>query len=138
MVKSLDRFHMYYHMRRVLKRLQVPLPYKSGFNAADNPFSSEWFFKICDDYEIPHDPMKHSDGKFYWTYQQGVSWPSNYIGLGSMTFGSSKNLRVLLMWGCLEFLGVMAYVYLVLSSQASARSRIVGNMASALTAQKAF
>ena len=31
-----------------------------------------------------------------------------------------------------------AYVYLILSSQASARSHIVGNMASALTAQKTF
>ena len=33
---------------------------------------------------------------------------------------------------------VRAYAYLVLSSQASARSRITGNMVSVLTAQKAF
>ena len=33
---------------------------------------------------------------------------------------------------------VRAYAYLILSSQASARSRIVGNTASALTAQSAF
>ena len=33
---------------------------------------------------------------------------------------------------------VRAYVYLILSSQASARSGIVGNTASALTAQSAF
>ena len=33
---------------------------------------------------------------------------------------------------------VRAYTYLILSSQASARSSIVGNMASALTTQKAF
>ena len=33
---------------------------------------------------------------------------------------------------------VRAYAYLILSSQASARSSIVGNMASALTAQSAF
>ena len=33
---------------------------------------------------------------------------------------------------------VRAYVYLILSSQASARSGIVSNMASALTAQSAF
>ena len=31
-----------------------------------------------------------------------------------------------------------AYAYLILSSQASARSRIIGNVASSLTAQKAF
>ena len=33
---------------------------------------------------------------------------------------------------------VRAYAYLILSSQASARSPIVGNMASSLTAQSAF
>ena len=33
---------------------------------------------------------------------------------------------------------VRAYVYLILNSQASSRSRIIGNMVSALTAQKAF
>ena len=33
---------------------------------------------------------------------------------------------------------VRAYAYLILSSQASARSSIVGNTASALTAQSAF
>ena len=33
---------------------------------------------------------------------------------------------------------VRAYTYLILSSQASARSEIVGNTASALTAQSAF
>ena len=33
---------------------------------------------------------------------------------------------------------VRAYAYLILSSQASARSNIIGNTASALTAQKAF
>ena len=33
---------------------------------------------------------------------------------------------------------IRAYVYLVLSSQASVRSRIIGNTASTLTAQRAF
>ena len=33
---------------------------------------------------------------------------------------------------------VKAYAYLILSSQASARSRIIGNRACALTAQRAF
>ena len=33
---------------------------------------------------------------------------------------------------------VRSHAYLILSSQISARSRIIGNMANALTAQKAF
>ena len=37
------RFHVYYHVRRVLKRLQVPLPHETGFNAADNPYTESDF-----------------------------------------------------------------------------------------------
>ena len=43
------------------------------------------------------------------------------------------------MWGLLRISeSVRAYAYLILSSQASARSGIVGNTASALNAQSAF
>ena len=41
MIRSVYRFHIYYHVRRVLKRLQVPLPHESSFNAADNPYTGE-------------------------------------------------------------------------------------------------
>ena len=46
MMKCLYQFDMYYHIRLVLKRLQVPLPHKDGFNAANNPYSSEKFFNL--------------------------------------------------------------------------------------------
>ena len=84
-------------MRRILKRLQTPLPHQTGFNAADNSYTESEFLKICEDYRVPNDPMKYRDEKFYWSYQR-----------------------------------------VILSSQASARSGIVGNTASALTAQSAF
>ena len=42
------------------------------------------------------------------------------------------------MWDYIKYRSVRAYAYLILSSQASARSGIVGNTASALTAQSAF
>ena len=67
MVRALFRFYVYYHVRRVLKRLQVPLPHETGFRAADNPYTSSEFFKICEDYGVPNDPMKYQDEKFYWT-----------------------------------------------------------------------
>ena len=59
MFRSLYRFHVYYHVRRVLKRLQVPLPHVGGFNAADNSYTNGEFFKVCEDYEVPHDPMRY-------------------------------------------------------------------------------
>ena len=85
MIRAVYRFHVYYHVRRVLKRLQVPLPHKTSFNAADNPYTELEFLKICDDYGVPNDPMKYWDKKFYWTYQHGVHWPNDYIGPDSMT-----------------------------------------------------
>ena len=78
MVRAVYRFHVYYHVRRVLKRLQVPLPHGSSFNTADNPYTSEEFFKICEDYGVPNDPMRYRDEKFYWTYQCGITWPDDW------------------------------------------------------------
>ena len=46
MIRSVYRFHICYHMRRILKKLQVPLPHETGFNAADNPNTESDFFKF--------------------------------------------------------------------------------------------
>ena len=43
MIRSVYRFHVYYHVRRVLKRLQVPLPHNTGFNVADNTYTESIF-----------------------------------------------------------------------------------------------
>ena len=100
--------------------------------------SSE-FLKICEDYRVPNDPMRYRDEKFYWIYQHGVSWPDNYIGLDSMTQRILEKSDGFTDVGLLKISeSVRAYAYLTLSSQASARSGIVGNTASALTAQSAF
>ena len=53
MITSVYCFHVYYHVRRVLERLQTPLPHETGFNAADNPYTESEFFKICEDYRVP-------------------------------------------------------------------------------------
>ena len=67
MIRAVYHFHMYYHVRQVLKRLQVPQPHETGFNTADNPYTSLEFLKICEDYRVPNDPMRYGDEKFYWT-----------------------------------------------------------------------
>ena len=51
-------------MRRVLKRLQVPLPHQTSFNAAYNPYTGLEFLKICEDYRVPNDPMRYRDENF--------------------------------------------------------------------------
>ena len=115
------------------------MPHESSFNAYDNPYTSSKFFKICEDYGTTNDPVKYRDEKFYWTYQCGISWPNDYIGPDSMTrwiIEKSDGFTDIGLYRISE--SVRAYAYLIVSSPASARSSIVGNMASALTAQSAF
>ena len=83
--------------------------------------------------------MRYRDEKFYWTYQRGVRWPNDYIGPDSMTRWIIEKSVGFTDVGLLKISeSVTAYAYLILSSQASGRSSIVGNSASALTAQSAF
>ena len=83
--------------------------------------------------------MRYRDEKFYWTYKHGIGWPDDYIGPDSMTQGILEKSVGFTDIGLLRILeSVRAYAYLILSSQASARSGIVDNTASALTAQSAF
>ena len=106
---------------------------------ADNPNTESEFLKICEDYGVPNDPMRYRDEKFYWSYQHGIGWPNDYLGLDSMTRWIMEKLVDFTDVGLLRISeSVRAYVYLILSSQASARSGIVGNTVSALTAQSAF
>ena len=83
--------------------------------------------------------MRYRDEKFYWTYQHGVGWPNDYLGPDSMTRWIIETSVGFTDVGLLRISeSVRAYAYLTLSSQASASSSIVGNMASSLTAQSAF
>ena len=83
--------------------------------------------------------MKYWDDKFYWTYQRGIGWPNDYIGPDSMTRWIIEKSVSFIDVGLLRILeSVRAYASLILSSQASARSSIVGNTTSSLTAQSAF
>ena len=83
--------------------------------------------------------MRYRDEKFCWTYQHGVRWTDDYIGPDSMTWWILQKSDGFINVGLYKISeSVRAYAYLILSSQASARSGIVGNTESALTAQSAF
>ena len=122
-----------------MKRLQTSLPQETGFNAANNPYTESEFFKICEDYRVPNDPMK--------------CWMKNFIGAINAAFIGPMIILVqtqMTQWIIEKSVGftdvgllrisesVRADAYLILSSQASARFGIVGNTVSALTAQSAF
>ena len=60
MIRSVYRFHVYYHVRRVLKRLQVPLPHETNFNAADNHKCFHGFFRhLQSEHNKPADRVKY-------------------------------------------------------------------------------
>ena len=83
--------------------------------------------------------MRYRGEKFYWSYQHGVGWPDDYLGPDSMTWWIIEKSVDFTDVGLLRISeSVRAYAFLILSSQAFARSSIVGNTASALTAQSAF
>ena len=47
MIRSVYHFRVYYYIRRILKILQIPLPYDNTFHKYNNPYSHEMFTKIC-------------------------------------------------------------------------------------------
>ena len=52
MIRSVYRFHVYYHIRRILNRLEIPLPYENSFNKYNIPYNHEKFKKICVEYGV--------------------------------------------------------------------------------------
>ena len=82
--------------------------------------------------------MRYRDGKILLDLS-ARHWPNDYIGPDSMTWWiieKSDGFTDVGLYRISE--SVRAYAYLILSSQASARSSIIGNTVSVLTAQSAF
>ena len=52
MIRIVYRFHVYYQIRRILNRLEIPLPYENSFNKYNNPYNHEKFIKICKEYGV--------------------------------------------------------------------------------------
>ena len=40
MIRSIYHFHDYYHIRRILKILEIPLPYENSFNQYNNLYNN--------------------------------------------------------------------------------------------------
>ena len=137
LVRSFYRFHVYYHIRRILKRLQVVLPHEANFNISDNPYTESEFYNLCHEYNVPSDPMRYRFEKFYGSYQTG-GW-EDYINpdsMGRFIIQTSNGFNDIGLVRISE--SIRAYVYLILTSQASARAKIVETTANALTAQQIY
>ena len=137
LVKALYRFHAYYHIRRILKRMLTPLPGEDGFDKYNNAFSLEQVRRIGDEYGCSTNSLGVYKNQYYlertgpygnYSYEHNnwSRWITN-SSHGFTKYGLEKISE-----------SVRAYSYLVLTSQAAARHGILGDTAPALAAQRIF
>ena len=138
LVRSVYRFHVYFQIRQILKRMQVALPNHPNFNTGDNPYSELEFLNICHDFKIPKEPIRYRFEKFFATYQTGSIYDDaiNPNSMFRFTIPTGNGFTDIGLEKISE--SIRAYAYLILTSQASARSNIVGKTASTLTARRVY
>ena len=143
MVRSIYRFHVYYHIRRILKILEIPLPYENSFNQYNNPYNHEKFIGICSEYRVSNDLTKWRNQK-YFSMWQSRAWETNKPGMSYINENSFSRWIIEKSDG-LTTLGIQKlsesvrdYAYLILTSQTSTRGPIVGHEARNLDAQRTF
>ena len=133
-IRSIYRFHVYYHIRRILKVPEIPLRYQNSFNQYNNPYNHEKFIKICDQYGISNDLTNWRNQKYFSTWQSRA-WETGKPGMSYIN-ENSFSTRIIEKSDGLTILGlqnlsetVRDYVYLILTSQTSTRGPIVGHEA---------
>ena len=143
MIRSIYRFHVYYHIRRILKILEIPLPYENSFNQYNNPFNHEKFIGICSEYGVSNDLTKWRNQKYFSTWQSRA-WETGNPGMSYINENSFSRWIIEKSDG-LTRLGlqklsesVRDYAYLILTSQTSTRGQIIGLEARNLDAQRTF
>ena len=143
MITSIYRFHVYYHIRRILKILEIPLPYENSFNQYSNPYSHEKFIGICSEYGVSNDLTKWRNQKYFSTWQSRA-WETgkpgmSYINENSFSRWIIEKLDGLTVLGLQKLSeSVRDYTYLTLTSQTSMRGPIIGHEARNLDAQRTF
>ena len=142
MIRSIYRFHVYYHIRRILKILEIPLPYENSFNQYNNPHNREKFTKICAAYRVSNDLTKWRNQKYFVTWQSRA-WETGKPGMSYINENSFSRWIIEKSDGLTTTLGfqklsetVRNYAYLILTSQTSTRGPIVGHAARNLHAQR--
>ena len=143
MIRSIYRFHVYYHIRRILKILEIPLPYQNSFNQYNNPYNHEKFIGICSEYGVSNNLTKWRNQKYFSTWQSRA-WETGKPGMAYINENSFSRWIIEKSDG-LTTLGIQKlsesvrdYAYLILTSQTSTRGPIVGHEARNLDAQRTF
>ena len=143
MIRSIYRFHVYYHIRRILKILEIPLPYENSFNQYSNPYNHEKYIHICSEYGVSNYLTKWRNRKYFSTWQSRA-WETGKPGMSYINENSFSRWIIEKSDG-LTTLGIQKlsesvrdYAYLILTSQTSTRGPIIGHEARNLDAQRTF
>ena len=143
MLRSIYCFHVYYHIRRILKILEIPLPYENDFQQYDNPYNHEMFIKVCGEYGVSDGLTKWKNQKYFSPWQSRA-WETGKTGMSYINENSFSRWIINKSDG-LTTLGIQKlsetvrdYAHLILTSQTSTRGSIVGHEARNLDAQLVF
>ena len=158
MIRSIYQFHVYYQIRRILNRIEIPLPYENSFNKYNNPYNHEKFIKSCKEYgasdknegsdenkvsdekKDSFDLMKWRNQRYFSTWQSRA-WETGRPGMSCININSFSRWIIEKSYGItkpgIEKLSelVRDYAYLILTTQTSTRSQIIGFGASEFDAQ---
>ena len=80
MIRSIYRFHVYHHVRRILKIMEIPLPYENSLNQYNNPYNHEMFIKVCGEYGVSNDLTKWRN-QIYFSTWQSRAWETGKPGI---------------------------------------------------------
>ena len=67
LVRSVYRFHVYFHVRLILHDLGISLPHEDGFSKVKNAYIKSAYYSICDDYGVNADKTWMHEDWFYTT-----------------------------------------------------------------------
>ena len=139
LVRSVYRFHVYFHVRLILHDLGISLPHEDGFSKVKNSYIKSDYYSVYDDYDVNSDET-WMHGDWFCTTDYGIfGHEVKAIGRsppGNLTRWTITQSRGFKRKGIEKIsISVRAYVYLVLTSQVQARSRIVGNSVPAVDGQ---
>ena len=138
MIRSIYHFHVYYHIRRILKILEIPLRYENSFNQYKNPYNHEKFIGICSEYGVSNDLTKWRNHK-YFSMWQSRAWETGRPGMSYINENSFSRWIIEKSDGLQKLSEtVRDYAYLILTSQTSTIGPIIGHEARNLDAQRTF
>ena len=142
LVRSVYRFHVYFYVRLILHELGISLPHEDGFSKVKNAYIQSAYYSLCDNYGVDADETCMY-GDWFYTTDYAIFGPqvkeTERSPPGNLTRWIIAQSKCFIKKGIEQISrSVRTYVYIVLTSQAQARSSIVGNSAPAVDAQKVF